>query len=84
MAEELENNWSSVLTLEEGVEEEAKQAWRNVRERWTSSATSKEMLEYAAKQAYREAKREVVSLFQGEVDAKWLKESLKSYRPTLE
>jgi hypothetical protein len=77
-------NWKPVITFEEGVEEEAKQAWRNVRGCWATSSTSKAMLEFAAKQAYRQAKLDVISLFQGEVDVKWLRTSIRKYRPTLE
>jgi hypothetical protein len=76
--------WEPVITFEEGVEEEAKQSWRNVRSCWATSSTSKAMLEFAAKQAFRQAKLDVLDSFKAEVDMRWLKISIRKFRPALE
>jgi hypothetical protein len=77
--------WRSVLSFEEGVEEEARTSWQNVRTRWSDTPICRVMLEAAAKLAFREAKLDVMDFFIAQdVDPKWLRLKIHKYRPVLD
>lgn len=80
-----EDSWGSAILLEEGVEQEARVAWRNVRQHWASNYICRAMLQSAADQAFRQAKADVVGHFVAQdVDPKWLRSKLRGYRAALD
>jgi len=76
--------WGSIITYEEGVEQEALAAWLNVRACWASSSICRTLLDIASKLAFRQARADIFSFFvHQDVDPRWISRKLHDFRPTL-